>query len=205
METSRVDVTGGGEVLAMAAYFAVLAYPESHRKRDRAVKAVLAFMCRGARAQGLPLSPIASELFRAVPPRREFEIFGTGQKGLLPTLRRRHLAALAADRMVRTRCSLRHCAAISGLDESHFKQKIWTESKPVLHLMLALHHHTLRHWRFDRRPWWEQLLARAGWVHEAMLIAEQGRPKLTRLFRISPETQIRLLPADHADSTTAPT
>lgn len=214
METTQLDLGApGGELLASIAYLAVMAYPESHRKRDRAVLACLAFMNRAARHLGKPLSPIASELFRDVPQRRQGEILGTGQKGMLPRIYRRNLAARAAQRMISTGCSLHKVAEIYSGNESYFLHTVWGESKPVLHLAVGLRS-VLANWQDDGRPPYLQLLARLGWVREAMTRAENWRRLLTIgvnarsahefMRHIDSEAFIRLVPADCADLPTAP-
>jgi hypothetical protein len=223
METTAIDVDApGGDLLAAVAYLAVLAYPESYKKRDRCVAAMLALMNRGARHLGLPTAPTASELFKQVPPKRQAEILGRGSKGgALRRIFRRMQAARAASEMLsrsvagRRAVSLNEVAAAYDGNASYFMHTIWAESKPVLHLALGLRSALMRlSWVDDGRPPYIQLLAKPEWVREAMRSAESWRRQLTAvrvntnapefLGKLDPEAWIRLIPVDQSDSPTTP-
>jgi hypothetical protein len=186
VETTELDLDApGGELRAAMAYLAALAYPESHRKRNNSVKALLALMNRAARDLGKPLSPSASDLFAEVPRQMQARRLGTGRKGMLPRIRRRLQAAQAAAEAFGGR-SLREIAAAHAGDAAYFLHTVWSESKPVLHLALAMRG-TLMRWEDDGRPAYLQLLARPAWVREAMRSAESWRSMLSVGERAKPE------------------
>jgi hypothetical protein len=145
--------------------------------------------------------------------RPQGEILGTGQKGMLPRIYRRNTAARAAQRMISSGCSLNEVARIYGGNDSYFLHTVWAESKPVLHLALGLRS-VLVDWQDDGRAPYVQLLARQGWVREAMTQAENWRRLLTigagaestREFmrHIDPDAFIQLVPVECADSPTTP-
>lgn len=205
METTELDLDApGGELLGAIAYLAVLAYPESHRKRDRCVSALLALCNRAARDAGKPTAAFASELFDEVPHHVQARTLSTtGRKGMLPRVRRRLVAADAAAHAFLGQ-SINKAAKRSGMDESYFMYNIWAKSKPVLHLALALRE-VLLSWQHDGHPIYLQLIARPSWVRSAIVSAENWRVMLSAEGRapafmreINPDDFIRLLPA-HTD------
>ena len=214
METTEIDLEApGGELLGAVAYLAVLAYPESHRKRSRCVDAMLAMLNRAAKTHGRATSKFASELFAEIPTKRQGEILGKGQKGALRRIYRRWQAAEIASRALASGMSLNAIIAELNANESHFFDAVWSESKPVLHLALALRGIAFR-WQDDGRPSYIQLLARPTWVRDAIQSAENWRltfsagarmqhgPEFIR--KIDSDAFIRLVPLNYSDSPTTP-
>jgi hypothetical protein len=68
-EVTYVDTAN--PLWAAMVFLAVLAYPEDYGRRDRAILAMKALMCRAAKRLGLPSDRNESELFARMPPQQQ--------------------------------------------------------------------------------------------------------------------------------------
>jgi hypothetical protein len=209
VETAEVDFDeGGGELTAAVWYLAALAYPEprstSGNRRDRTVRAMLAWLNRGAEYLGKPTASFARQLFDEFPSWQVLgNALGRGQKGALARIRLRLRAAKAAEQLFATSMldlsrtewtisirveNLQHDFVgrvlwdgpltlndIAKREGSNFKHFVWAVSKPVVHLAFALLRMRIND---DGRPFWMQLLAKPEWTRDALPLAELWRSRL---------------------------
>jgi len=208
VETTTVDIdVPGGELKAAMMYLALIAYPESHNKRNRSYKAMFALLNRMARHAKKPMSPSAAELFDEITTKAQGDTLGRGHKGTLPRIFLRLRAANAAEllfassmlRLTRSGASISiaienvqhdfvgralwhgHVSLndIAKREGSNFKHYVWAVSKPVMHMAFTLRRLRLRD---DGRPLYIQLLANPAWIREALPLAESWRANVDHRY-----------------------
>jgi hypothetical protein len=173
---TRIEASEAGEPLIIASVIlAVVAYPESETKSQRAFRAMHAMLNRRARSAGRRTNLAARELFAEFTVQKEGGVLGFANgRGVAGRLNRRLLAADVAAELLFTKASLNSAARSRRSDASHFKHVVWAQSKPVLHLALALRRRLLN-WSDPRKPGVFTLLANPDWAPDVLRGAEKWR------------------------------
>jgi hypothetical protein len=192
-----------------ATYLSWLAYPATTEKQERAefVRAATAGLAKAFVRSGYPRQKVPPEL-RGL---KKKKIDGTANKGLWRVATRRRYAAwmaigvldgLAGIRGVNTAAAeLADRFAENGriLEQSNIIKRVWSETKPVLHVALALPSRWSLEWSRQHRalllglpmpqsyPWNPRaplatLVGDISWVLESLLLAEIFRPFLASEF-----------------------
>ena len=190
-ETTYLPTQGDAAPLGVMTYLAVLAYPDDWDKRDRFTelfKAWLTIDCTGARPAPIPnASLLGNGLFRI-------------------RVRRIYAAEIAhmvmsdsSEKKLSVAAALRHFATIHKReDESFILRHIWGESKPVLHLALALKPVIEERRMYTNGTNLQKpiLVYDTDWLPYAIRQAENWRVHaLPRLFQIGEQYTIRVLPS----------
>lgn len=203
-----------GDFLAAAAFLAVVAFPTERKARDEFIKACKAFVIKGAIRRGYPASRIRRK-FSGYPERRIWETGPIRRAAARITRRRLPAAAAAIGIMLKQtsksswlRVSIKHggvsldsvnaAARAFGQEgdtrDTNWITRAWSESRPVLHLALALHSYLQT---CKARPDIYDLIACPDWVRAAIDQAERMRRvylPACGAIDFNPEDAIVLLP-----------
>lgn len=215
-ETTQIPITYPESTLGAAAFIAVVAYPNHLGRRDDFLDAVKAWAIKGAKASGkdVPPSRFASIRNRSYIAtwdkthklvwKRFDAIYASGLHPFIPGLLNGG-TLVQAERVMQHQ--LRHNWA------GHFIREIWSPSKPVLHLAIALRNFTLQADTHDTRPKQyfsiEWCLHHADqWLVQAISSAEVWRKALCqhqyfKRLRIQSANTIQLVPKSQTPASSA--
>jgi hypothetical protein len=144
METTQLPVSGHDAWLGAAGYLAIVAYPGDLSARDRFVDAAKAWMIRKHAPKLLRASDVTPMVrwLRAIRADGAYNRLAMASKRIET---RRMPAAHMARSMLFASVSARDRVSINGLaggyalpDRANIITRVWGETKPVLHLALAL-------------------------------------------------------------------